>query len=123
MSVSKAILSVFTVLALAITMAILYDVLLAYNPQFEFVHTSDGSATHGALWQAAHSIQRPISAYYHNYCYVPNALQTMGVDEALGRTYNFGDYSDAPANLQSSNVDPSAPTGVSEGWYYSTGWQ
>lgn len=127
MGVSKVILSVFTVLALFIIMVILYDVLLVYEPSNP-LHTSDGTETHGALWQAAHAIQAPISAYYYNYCFVPNVMQVERLDESMGRQYSYAIYR-IPSNLENDDLDPkvsaepSVPAVANQDFFWSTGWR
>lgn len=105
MEISRVVVGVFFVLAMAILAAILYNLFFSYPD--------------GSLWHLTRSIQSPMSAYYYRYCYIPNIHQTDAIDESLGIDILY-DYESTPYDIE--NTDTVSCSGSSY-FLYSTGWE
>ena len=137
MSMARVIKGVFGVLGCAVLMAILYDLLLAYEPKYlnsagygdGTFKDETGKERHGVIWEVAHNIQNPISFYYYNYCYMPNFHQTNGIDSKIGyKLVNnttgdvVGGMNSTPSDL-SGSVDSIQDMVDTSGNKWSTGWK
>lgn len=91
---------------------------------------TQSSSWKGALWYMAEAVEKPISRYYYEYCYLPNIHSNDYVDEALNgsksSTLYTSFHSTATGNYAvSGGYDDlyEFTAGSGDCIHYSTGWR
>lgn len=91
-----------------------------------FVFFGQAGNWEGLLWFATRQFEVPCAMHYYEYCYLPNARQSDGVDSALGGTIQYTNLQATPSDLSNTATDLVyfSPTvmGSNVEAYWSTSW-
>jgi len=102
--------------------------------QEDGVEVGNNQGYEGAWYYTCKAFEQPMSAYYYKFCYVPEVLNDLYVDNALGLTYSFSTsnmdtaINTVPADLSSNEiVDATSVTNANNVAAdtvasYTTGW-